>query len=225
MANPYNPLSSFSQSTPTVAQPAAITAAVKKAAGAVGSASSRLAGATKRTPGAGILGAGAGVGLGKNLGPGWTPSPQSSGKTVSATVGSLFGGSVPTPSVSQRISSLYTASGTPLQLGSQLASSVGLAASKVRRAAQQLSAPAGGNGPAPVITPYTGGSYGGGSYGSGGAGGATDSPVSTPVGSNVGPTGTPADTSSGTSINPLLVLGAGALVVLYLKKHKGGLKL
>jgi hypothetical protein len=78
-------------------------------------------------------------------------------------------------------------------------------------------------GAAPISTaPYVPKGGGSGSQPTPG-GGSADPPLTTPVGpTNAAPVG--GDTG-GTSISPLLILGAGALAVLFLKKRKGGLKI
>ena len=253
MSSPYNPLSSFSQSVPVAkvnplsgfsqSTPAAASATkVLATAKSVVSGASKAASSVKLAapnPLSNILGAGATAYTGTVSKPTATGMHPTTGTLANLTVGSQLA-STPTPAARSinPISPSFVS--TPMSGLVAAAQNIATTVGKTYKVGQTLSAPAAGNGPV-NITPYSGGSYsapvgsGGGLTGSQGqmqatpivasSGGSTTDPVSTPVGSDVGPSGGTTTDTSGSSINPLWILGAGALAVFLLKGKKGGIKL
>ena len=253
MSSPYNPLSSFSQSVPAAktnplsgfsqSTPAAASATKALAAAkGVASGASKAASSVKLAapnPLSNILGAGATAYTGTVAKPTATGMHPTTGTLANLTVGSQLA-STPTPAARSinPISPSFVS--TPMSGLVAAAQNIATSVGKTYKVGQTLSAPAAGNGPV-NITPYSGGSYSapvgssGGLTGSQGqmqatpivasSGGSTTDPVSTPVGSDVGPSGGTTTDTSGSSINPLWILGAGALAVFLLKGKKGGIKL
>jgi hypothetical protein len=136
-------------------------------------------------------------------------------------VGQGITGTGPKPASGGFAAGLVKSSAKP---GGFAAGLVGGAATSKLTPGQTLGGLWGASKPAPIastpITPYRGG----GPVSPSPGGGSADSPISTPVGpGNIAPA---SGDTGGTSISPLLILGAGALAVLFLKKKgRGGLKL
>ena len=120
--------------------------------------------------------------------------------------------------------SLVAAPATTKSLVAPINTAVQSVVGQILSAQHAANAPAAPTSPAapksPVSKPVNGGGStkssnpGGGSS----AGGSMDASSGTPSGGNVAPVST--DTTG--SIDPILIIGAGALLVLFLKKRKGG---
>ena len=223
----------FGGTSPTTA-----LAAVKSVVGGASKAASSIKLAAPN-PLSNILGASAPAYTGTVAKPTATGMHPTTGTLANLTVGSQLA-STPTPAARSinPISPSFVS--TPMSGLVAAAQNIATTVGKTYKVGQTLSAPAAGNGPV-NITPYSGGSYSapvgssGGLTGSQGqmqatpivasSGGSTTDPVSTPVGSDVGPSGGTTTDTSGSSINPLWILGAGALAVFLLKGKKGGIKL